>query len=92
MEAMLKFYMRKISTWGYVSEPLTPLIYVMGFDTLLPAFRVFRLAVLPPLSFGLFPRERGKPGTGPPWAYLESGCGIITFNHTVTDFHVERSV
>ena len=29
MEAVLKFYMRKISTWGYVSEPLTPLIHVI---------------------------------------------------------------
>ncbi len=26
MEAVLKFYMRKISTWGYVSEPLTHVI------------------------------------------------------------------
>jgi len=29
VEAVLKFYMRKISTWGYVSEPLIPLIHVI---------------------------------------------------------------
>ncbi len=76
--------MRKISTWGYISEPLTPLICVMGFDTLLPAFRVFRLAVLPPLSFGHFPRG---PGETRHWSVLSIPRERMRYHHVQSELN-----